>query len=92
MAQVVDLGVQSFKKNHSGQCLLSRATATLVFEDNIKHRELTANRSVNLYDTWVTLKRELAVDLHIEMYSNPTTTMSNLVKQAVETVQSSSVS
>jgi hypothetical protein len=93
MMQVVDLGIHSFRQTHlGGQCLLSRATATLMLGDNIREIGPIARQSVDFNDAWITLKRELSVDVYIEAYLDSSIAIPNLVKEAVETVQDSLVS
>ncbi|EED23757.1 hypothetical protein TSTA_071540 [Talaromyces stipitatus ATCC 10500] len=86
MAHVVDLGTQSF--NLGGQCLVSRATATLIYDDNTNATG-SKSRRVSYQDSWIALKQELALDLQIETCSIPAMSVPNFVKQAVETGQAS---
>lgn len=93
MAQVVDLGIESFKQIHvGGQCMLSRATATLLLGDNRCKENSTSQPAVNPRNVWVTSKQELTVDLHIEAYLGSSIAVSSFVKEAVETVQNALVS
>jgi hypothetical protein len=92
MAQLVDLGTQSFRASRlNGQCLVSRATATLIHGDNTNSTELNYHR-INFQSAWITLKQELIVDLYIEAYPDPVMSVPSFVKQVVETVQASLVS
>lgn len=92
MAQIVDLGSHLFKTNClGGQCLMSRATATLIRSDNTNATE-PMNYKVDLQNAWITLKQELIVDLYIGAYSEPVISMPNFVGRVVETVQASLVS
>lgn len=92
MAQIIDLGSHSFKTDCLREpCLVSRATATLVCNDNTNATEPT-NCKFELQSAWITLKQELTVDLHIEAYSESVPSMPNFVKQVVDTIQVSLVS
>lgn len=93
MARLVDLGVQSFRDVHSGgQCLLLEAAAALKFEGDSSGVELAVGPSFNPIDAWVTMERELPVDIYIETFWNSPTTLPNLIKLAVDTVRISAVS
>lgn len=92
MAQLVDLGTQSFKAGRlNGQSLVSRATATLIHGGNTNSTEPNYHR-INFQNAWITLKQELNVDLYIEAYPDPVMSVPNFVKQVFETVQASLVS
>jgi hypothetical protein len=92
MAQLVELGTHAFKASRlGGQCLVSRATATLMHGDNTSPTEPTYH-CIDFQNAWITLKQELKVDLYIEAHSNPAMSIPSFVKQVVETVQASLVS
>uniref|UniRef100_A0A093VUG5 Uncharacterized protein n=1 Tax=Talaromyces marneffei PM1 TaxID=1077442 RepID=A0A093VUG5_TALMA len=89
MAQLVELGTQSFTASRlGGQCLVSRATATLIRGDDSNATELIDDK-LDFRNAWITLKQELIVDLYIEAYSDPVMPVPDFIKQAVETVKSS---
>lgn len=93
MARLIDLGVQSFRDTHpGGQCLLLNAAATLEYEGDSSGVELAAGPPFNPIDTWITMQRELPVDIYIESFWDSPTALPDLIKLVIDTVRISAVS
>lgn len=87
MGQVIDLGTSTFENTRQELCLLSRTTATLEFQNDAAYH---ANRIINTADLkslWVTVKRELTVDLRLETSWRFVSSLPAVAEQLVDTME-----
>lgn len=87
MGQVIDLGTGTFESPRQGQCLLSRTTATLVFQDDAAYHAGQITDAADLKAVWVTVKRELTVTLRLETSWRFVSSLPAVVKQLVDAME-----
>ncbi|CRG85437.1 hypothetical protein PISL3812_02500 [Talaromyces islandicus] len=87
MGQVIDLGIGIFENPRQEQCLLSRTTATLVFQGDAAYHANEITNATDLKGIWVILKRELTVTLRLETNWRFMSSLPAVVKQLADAVE-----
>jgi hypothetical protein len=87
MGQVIDLGTGTFENPRHEHCLLSRTTATLVFQEDAPYHVNQIANADDLKDIWVNLKRELTVTLRLETNWRFVSSLPAVVKQLVDAME-----
>lgn len=90
--QTIDLGTSTFENPRQGQYLLSRTTATLVFQNDEKREESRNIDAADLKFIWVTVKRELTVNLRLESSWRFVSSVPAAVNRLVDTMETILVS
>lgn len=87
MGQVIDLGIGTFENPRQEQCLLSRTTATLELQNDAAYHESQITDAADLKAIWVTVKRELPVNLRLETSWRFVSSLPAVVEQLVDTME-----
>ncbi|QKX56324.1 uncharacterized protein TRUGW13939_03425 [Talaromyces rugulosus] len=87
MGQIIDLGTGTFKNIRQEHCLLSRTTVTLEFQNDAAYHTNQITDAVDMKAIWVTVKRELTVNLRLETSWRLVRSLPAVVEQLVDTME-----
>jgi hypothetical protein len=92
MAHAVDLGTYVFNADRQAEhYLISRGVATFLDAKEGENSEPECQQ-FNWKDSWITMARNLALEIYFETSRDPVLSMDDLVKQAVQAMEMSVVS